>query len=72
MTDTWGTFSHGTAVLRNYLNSLRAGGVNPHSKPEVVAEGDTWTVVDGHSGMGRLVAARRILRQHGSRHDRFG
>jgi ureidoglycolate dehydrogenase (NAD+) len=54
MTDTWGTFSHGTGALRNYLNSLRAGGMNPHSKPEVVAEGDTWAVVDGHSGMGML------------------
>ena len=40
MTDTWGTFSHGTGGLRNYLNSLRAGGMNPRSKPEVVAEGD--------------------------------
>jgi ureidoglycolate dehydrogenase (NAD+) len=51
MTDTWGTFSHGTGALRNYLNSLRDGGMNPHSKPEVVAEGDTWAVIDGHSGM---------------------
>ena len=41
MTDTWETFSHDTAALRNYLNSLRAGGMNPRSKPEVVAEGDT-------------------------------
>jgi ureidoglycolate dehydrogenase (NAD+) len=54
MTDTWGTFSHGTGALRNYLNSLRAGGMNPRSKPEVVVEGDTWAVVDGHSGMGML------------------
>src|ERR1700733_6634637 len=52
MTDTWGTFSHGTGALRNYLTSLRAGGMNPHSKSEVVAEGDTWVVVDAHSGMG--------------------
>jgi ureidoglycolate dehydrogenase (NAD+) len=54
MTDTWGTFSHGTGALRNYLNSLRAGGMNPRSKPEVVAEGDTWVLIDGHSGMGML------------------
>jgi ureidoglycolate dehydrogenase (NAD+) len=52
MTDTWGTFSHGTGSLRNYLTCLRAGGMKPRSKPEVVAEGDTWVVVDGHSGMG--------------------
>ena len=54
MTDTWGTFSHGTGALRNYLISLRAGGMNPHSRAEVVAEGDSWAVVDGHSGMGML------------------
>ena len=54
MTDSWGTFSHGTGALRNYLVSLRAGGMNPRSKPEVVAEGDSWAVVDGHSGMGML------------------
>ncbi len=29
MTDTWGTFSHGTGALRNYLTALRAGGMNP-------------------------------------------
>jgi LDH2 family malate/lactate/ureidoglycolate dehydrogenase len=54
MTDTWGTFSHGTGALRNYINSLRAGGMNPRSKPEVVAEGHNWVLVDGHSGMGML------------------
>ena len=54
MTDTWGTFSHGAGALRNYLNSIRAGGMNPRNKPEVVAEGDNWAVVDGHSGMGML------------------
>jgi ureidoglycolate dehydrogenase (NAD+) len=54
MTDTWGTFSHGTGALRNYLNSLRAGGMNPRSNPEVVAEGDSWALVDGHSAMGML------------------
>ncbi len=54
MTDMWGTFSHGTGALRNYLISLRAGGMDPHGKAEVVTEGDSWAVVDGHSGMGML------------------
>jgi ureidoglycolate dehydrogenase (NAD+) len=54
MTDTWGTFSHGTGALRNYAIALRAGGMDPRGKPEVVAEGDSWAVVDGHSGMGML------------------
>jgi ureidoglycolate dehydrogenase (NAD+) len=54
MTDTWGTHSHGSGALRNYLVSLRAGGMNPQGKPTVAAEGDSWVVVDGHSGMGML------------------
>jgi LDH2 family malate/lactate/ureidoglycolate dehydrogenase len=54
MTDTWGTFSHGTGALRNYLNAMRAGGIDSHGKAEVVTEGDSWAVIDGHSGMGML------------------
>src|SRR5579859_1101661 len=54
MTDTWGTFSHGTGALRNYLVSLRSGGMDPHARPEVIAEGASWALVDGHSGMGML------------------
>ncbi len=54
MTDTWGTFSHGTGGLRSYLISLRAGGMDPRSRPEVAAEGDSWVVIDAHSGMGML------------------
>lgn len=53
-TDSWGTFSHGTGNLRNYLKALRAGGIDPCGKPEIVAEGESWAVVDNHAGMGML------------------
>ena len=52
MTDTWGTFSHGTAALANYLNTMKSGGIDPRAVPEVVAQGDSWAIVDGHSAMG--------------------
>jgi LDH2 family malate/lactate/ureidoglycolate dehydrogenase len=52
MTDTWGTFSHGTGALLNYVRALRAGGINRSSKPEILSEGSSWAVIDGHSGMG--------------------
>ena len=52
MTDTWGTFSHGTRALRNNLISLRAGGMDPDGKAELVSEGDSWAVADGGSWMG--------------------
>ncbi|MBN9615785.1 MAG: hypothetical protein BGO25_03820 [Acidobacteriales bacterium 59-55] len=52
MTDTWGTFSHGTGALVNYVRALRAGGIDCNSKPEILSEGGSWAVIDGHSGMG--------------------
>jgi len=60
MTDTWGTFSHGTGALPNYLRCLRAGGIDPHVTPELVAEGDSWAIVDAHFGMG-MPAARLAM-----------
>jgi ureidoglycolate dehydrogenase (NAD+) len=51
-TDTWGTFSHGTGALNNYVRSLKAGGMNPHAKPEIASEAGSWAILDAHSGMG--------------------
>lgn len=51
-TDMWGTFSHGTVALSNYVRSLRAGGMNLHARPEIVSEAESWAVIDAHSGMG--------------------
>ncbi len=36
---------------------MRAGGINPFASPEVLAEGDSWAVVDGHSCMGMLICS---------------
>jgi len=55
-TDTWGTFTHGTKSLRPYLKRMRAGGLDPLARPEVVREGAAWAVVDGHSGMAMVTS----------------
>ncbi len=60
MTDTWGTFSHGSGALPNYARCLRAGGIDPHATPELVAEGNSWAIVDAHFGMG-MPAARLAM-----------
>lgn len=52
MTDTWGTFSHGTGALLNYTRSIKAGGMDRAATPEIVSEGATWGILDAHSGMG--------------------
>src|SRR6266536_1932815 len=54
MTDTWGTFSHGTGALANYVNTMKTGGIDPSATPEVSAGGTGWAIVDGHSSMGML------------------
>ena len=59
-TDTWGTFSHGTNHLRNYLKKIRAGGINPKAKPEVILEGHSWAVIDGHFAMGMVTGCRAM------------
>lgn len=59
-TDTWGTFSHGTNHLRNYIKKIRAGGINPQAKPEVILEGHAWAVIDGHSAMGMVTGCRAM------------
>lgn len=59
-TDTWGTFSHGTHHLRNYFNKLRAGGIDPHAKPQIVGEGAGWAVVDGQAAIGMVTGCNAM------------
>jgi LDH2 family malate/lactate/ureidoglycolate dehydrogenase len=59
-TDTWGTFSHGTNHLRNYLKKIRAGGINPKVKPQIILEGHSWGVIDGHAAMGMVTGCRAM------------
>ena len=47
-TDAWGTFTHGSKVMRGYLRRLKAGGLNPAGRPGVVSEGRpgrSWTAI---------------------------
>ena len=56
-TDLWGTFSHGTGALRNYVRALKVGVIDVAANPEVKQLGNSWTVVDGHASMGMLSAS---------------
>jgi LDH2 family malate/lactate/ureidoglycolate dehydrogenase len=59
-TDTWGTYTHGTNHLRNYVNKIKAGGIDPRAVPEVIAEGPSWAVIDGHSALGMVTSCRAM------------
>ena len=50
-TDRFGVFTHGTYGLRKYLHKIPAGGMDPKAEPEVVREGPSFAVIDGHNGM---------------------
>ena len=50
--DIRGTKTHGTLGLRNYIRQMREGGADPRAEIEVVSDGPTWAIIDGHAGMG--------------------
>lgn len=56
MTDTWGTFTHGTKLLRDYVKRVKAGGLRSDTEPSVVSSGPAWAIVDGGSCLGHVVS----------------
>jgi LDH2 family malate/lactate/ureidoglycolate dehydrogenase len=69
--DLWGHQSHGLMRLGWYVNRIRAGVMNPVTAPETVADTGPLAVVDGHDGVGQVLAALaardavRRARDHG-------
>ena len=55
--DKFGFDSHGVNRLKQiYLDRIKQGILNPVTKFEIVKEGPTTAVVDGHNGMGQVIA----------------
>ncbi len=50
-TDTCGVYTHGTKQLRFLLKNFRTGRLDTKAVPEVVSEGPSWAIVDGHYAM---------------------
>ncbi len=59
-TDTWGVHSHGTKSLRQYLKRMRAGGLNCNAVPEIVKQGSSWAMVDGHNALAMVTGYRAM------------
>ena len=53
-TDAFGTHSHGTKNLHNYIRKKRAGGVDFKAVPEVCEEGPSFALIDAHHAMGMV------------------
>jgi LDH2 family malate/lactate/ureidoglycolate dehydrogenase len=69
--DLWGHQSHGVLRLGWYLARLRAGSMQAQTTPEFVMDGGAVAVIDGHHGVGQVLAAHaadeaiRRARLHG-------
>jgi len=58
--DLRGIESHGVGRLKMYYDKLKAGTQMPVTEFEIVREGPTTAVIDGHSGMGHVIAHRAM------------
>ena len=56
--DLWGHQSHGVMRLSWYAARLKAGVCDPRARPELVVDAGGLALIDGHDGMGQMVAAR--------------
>ena len=69
--DLWGHQSHGVLRLGWYLARLRAGSMQARGAPEFVMDGGAVAVIDGHDGVGQVLAtlaateAIRRAKRHG-------
>lgn len=69
--DLWGHQSHGTLRLGWYYARLRSGAMKPLTAPQTVLDAGAVAVLDGHDGVGPVVAKHATeqaiarARQHG-------
>lgn len=59
-TDRFGTNSHGTKNLYGYVKKQRAGGMDFKAEPEIIKEGPSYALMDGHAGMGMVIGCRAM------------
>ena len=56
--DLWGHQSHGVLRLGWYLDRIRTGVMQPVTTPEFVVDAGAIAVMDGHDGVGQVLAMR--------------
>lgn len=60
--DLWGHPSHGMLRLGWYAARLASGAMNAVTEPETVVDAGAVAVVDGHDGIGQVIADRACAR----------
>ncbi len=70
--DRYGIDSHGVSRFKPiYMDRIRSGQIDPKGQSEIVHEGPTTAVLDGHNGMGQ-VASKRAMQAAIDKANRFG
>ncbi len=59
-TDTWGVHTHGTKQLRALLKNFRDGKMDLAASAELVGQGTSWALYDGHRSM-PMVTSKRAM-----------
>lgn len=59
-TDAFGTNSHGTKNLHNYIRKFRAGGMDIKAEPQVVAEGPGYALIDAKNSLGMIPSVQAM------------
>jgi len=56
-TDTFGVYTHGVNSLRGYIRRVKGGGLRTDSSPEIVQQGPSWALIDGHSSIAMVTSS---------------
>jgi len=56
--DLWGHQSHGVMRLPWYARRLQSGAMHAVTRPETIVDAGAVAVIDGHDGIGQVLAAR--------------
>lgn len=59
-TDLMGTYTHGSKQLYLLLKNMREGGLYAKAAPEVVKEGPSWAIIDGHFAMPMVTSTKSM------------
>lgn len=56
LTEAMGISTHGLSRVRNYVQRIRAGGIDPQAKPEIQVPAPALRHIDGKNGLGPAIA----------------
>ena len=56
LADLYGIESHGVQRMARYFNAINNNSIHVDAVPEIIFETPVSAVIDGHSGMGQLIA----------------